>query len=43
VIIAMEITMTGRPVLSRPTERPVIMLVAWPVCEDEAIDYTGPK
>jgi hypothetical protein len=31
VIIAMQITSTGKPVLSRPTESPVIMLVACPI------------
>ena len=40
--MAMLITMTGSPVDSRPTERPVMIFVAWPIYEELEIDYTGP-
>lgn len=32
----------GIAVLSRPTLRPLMMLVAWPVFEDSAMCWTGP-
>ena len=38
---AIEITITGRPVHSRPTAMPVMMLVAGPVRLASAIDRTG--
>jgi len=37
-MIATLITITGKPVDSRPTESPVMMLVAWPICDELAID-----
>ena len=35
------ITMTGRAVACIPTASPSMMLVAWPVREAFAIDFTG--
>ncbi len=36
-------TITGASVLSKPTERPVIMFVPAPVCDEDAMDFTGLK
>ncbi len=40
-MIAAEITRTGMAVHSKPTEKPVMMVVAGPVLQLSAIESTG--
>ena len=39
--MAMQMTMTGRAVHSKPTAMPAMMFVAGPVCEASAMESTG--
>lgn len=38
---AILIIIIGKPVLSKPTDNPDIIFVAWPVLLDATIDLTG--